>query len=423
MSNSLRKRRALHPSVTDAELEVRLALSSLTPLAAPPVFSNIVISEPGAWKTVGQLQRAYRHQVQLLTLDLRNQAASEILQMNADSTVSKAQQLNDLNATLQGTLDAAALRLSSQAALLPASASVLVPAIQNSLLGTGAKSLSSLIGSALQSSQVVGSEARLQSTVAREILAAPRALDAEFTNYFNTTNVKDLAVNSSGQQIPLEQFMGQQVVGQVTNTLGALAQSLPSVANSMLFPDGTTVNPTQDVVAAFGQQATNALTTAAFQLSSSLAMFQGFPSVVAQIQPLLVGSQTSLNSLTSSLQSLPPSSLLLSSPVLSVFTTSLSSIVAPIDSFLGLQGQSNVTLPTTGFTSPFSSQFTTSSFDGGFNNGFASDTSTGFVGFGSAPSTFNTSFATGFTSVVNGYFTTLLGTVGTNNGMPIVHSE
>ena len=47
-----------------------------------------------------------------------------------------------------------------------------------------------------------------------------------------------------------------------------------------------------------------------------------------------------------------------------------------------MTGQSNATLPTSGFTSPFGSPFTGSTFFNGFNNGFATGTNPGFIGFG-----------------------------------------
>jgi hypothetical protein len=426
MTNFTKKRTAFRPSVVDSKLEDRLVLSgasaavSVAPVAAPPpVPSSVLISRPAAWKSVVQLRAAYKHQAQLETLDLRNIVGGEVEQLYASGAVPTSQQLIDLNATVQGTIDAAALQLSSQASLLPGSGGRLVPAIQNTLLG----SLAGRLGSDFQSGGDTVTGVRLQSVMARQIMASDSTLNARFDTFFATTNVKALAVNSGGQRIPIAQFMGTQVVSQLSNSLGSLAQSFPNVANAMLFPAGSTVTPTQAVTALFGQQATAALATAAFQLSSSLSMFSGFSPLVSRLQPMLVGSESGVDSLASTLENLPLGDSGLSTAVLDDVTSGFSKIIAPVDSFLGLQSQSNLTLPTTGFTSPFGSQFTTSSFANGFNNGFASGTSTGFVGFGAAPTGFNSSFDTGFNSTINGYFTTLLGIVGTNNGTPIAHSE
>src|SRR5699024_8756343 len=110
-----------------------------------------------------------------------------------------------------------------------------------------------------------------------------------------------LSVNSTGQRIPLEQFMGNQLLNQVGNTFGQLSQTFPSVANSTLFPNGTNVTPTHAAVNQFTTQAGHALATAAFQLGSSLSVFPGSSGVIAQLQPLLFGSANSpVNSLASS---------------------------------------------------------------------------------------------------------------------------
>jgi hypothetical protein len=73
--------------------------------------------------------------------------------------------------------------------------------------------------------------------------------------------------------------------------------------------------------------------------------------------------------------------------------------------------------------SPFSSQFIGSSFNSGFNSGFTADGTSGFVGFCSAPSVFNTNFGTGFRNMVSsvsqglGLTNTLHGTTGTADGV------
>ena len=219
--------------------------------------------------------------------------------------------------------------------------------------------------------------------------------------------------------------MGGQVISQLSNTLGSLAQSFSTVATSMLFPNGTSGTPGEDLVSAFNTQASNALTTATFQLGSSLSMFNGFSNVVSQIQPMLFGSTANLNSLASSLQNLAFGSSGFDSAVTSAFNTGFNNLLAPINSFLGydLADQSNSVLPTSGLTSLFSSQFTGSSFDSGFNNGFVSGPTPGFVGFGSAPSVFNTNFGTGFNNTVStvsqglGFTTPSLGVTGTAGGV------
>jgi hypothetical protein len=217
--------------------------------------------------------------------------------------------------------------------------------------------------------------------------------------------------------------MGGQLVNQVGNVLGSLAQSFPNAANSILFPNGATGNPTQDLFDAFGKQARNALATAAFEIGSSLALFNGFSRVVLQIQPMLFGSASGVNSLASALQNLPFGGSGFNSAVLDAFNSAFNNMVGPVNSFFGMQGQSSVALPLTGITSPFSTQFSGSSFMNGFNNGFAPGTNTGFVGFGPAPSIFNTNFGTAFNNSVASTTQSMgfipLGTTGTAGGVPV----
>ena len=94
--------------------------------------------------------------------------------------------------------------------------------------------------------------------------------------------------------------------------------------------------------------------------------------------------------------------------VSSAFGNAFQNIVSPLDSLFGMTGQSNLTLPTTGFTSPFGSAYTDSTFFNGFNNGFATGTNPSFIGFGMAPTAFNTNFGTGFNNFIS--------TVNQNNG-------
>jgi hypothetical protein len=429
MKNRIKRQVAFSPSVTEAKLEERLVLSStntVTPSASPaPFFSSVVIGNPIHAKTVAQLRSAYAREVALTAVNLRSVVGAEIGQLFANGAVPTQQQLTDFNAGVQGALDATALQLSNEASLLPGSNTSLVPGIQNALLGSGSSSLSSQLTAALQSSRDTASAARLQSAFARDIIAAPRQITSQLNQFFASNNLSQLSVNSSGQQIPLSQFMGGQVVSQLSNTLGSLAQSFSTVANSILFPNGTTSTPSSDLVTAFDTQASNALNTASFELGSSLSTFNGFSSVISQIDPMLSGSASNLNSLASTLQNLPFGGTGFDSAVTSAFNTGFTNLLTPINSFLGMtsQTQSISVLPTSGFTNPFSSQFSGSSFSNGFNSGFASDTSSGFVGFGSAPSAFNTNFGTGFDNIVSsatqgmGLTTISLGTTGTAGGV------
>ena len=91
-----------------------------------------------------------------------------------------------------------------------------------------------------QSGKLSGTTAASSRTLTNLFNSASQQTVSQINNFFNTTPVNQLSVNASGQRIPLEQFLGGQLVSQVGNTLGSLAQSFPNVANAALFPNGTT---------------------------------------------------------------------------------------------------------------------------------------------------------------------------------------
>jgi hypothetical protein len=426
MNNRTRKRQAFRPMVGEASLEKRLVLSSVvtattesgaTPLvtvvmplttpgvtpppAAPPFNPHVIAARAAHRLTVAHLRAVYARQVRAAMRDLRTAIRTNVVQLRASGTTPTAPQLADFNARVGGAIDATALRLSSQAALLPGAGTRLIPAIQNALLGSGSRSLISRLSTLAQAGQLSGSAGALQSALTRQINLAGRQTTAQLNNFFSTTPLNSLSVNSSGQRIPLQQFMGNQLLNQLGNTLGILSQNFPTVANAALFPNGITGIPTQSVLNAFGTQVGNALGTAAFQLGSALALFPGSANVIAQLQPMLFGAANSTNSLVSALQNLQFSSTGFNTAVANAFNNAFQSFATPLGSFFQMTGQSNLALPTTGFTNPFGSLFSGSSFNNGFNNGFATGTNIGFIGFGQAPSAFNTNFGTGFNNLVS----------------------
>jgi hypothetical protein len=410
--------------VIDAKLEERLVLSSTPatpPPAPPPAFSTVLNGNARPWRTVAQLRARYAHEARLAALLLRNEMAAQIDQYFASGSVLTPQRAANLNASLHGAVDATALGLSSMASLLPRSSRVLVPAIQRVLLGTGSSSLSSRLN-AIFTATNTSSATGLQSAIAQAINLLPSQLTSQINRFFNTTNAGALAVNSSGQRIPLSQFMAQQLVSQISNTLGTLAQSFPNVLNSMVAANSATGNPNQQLFQQFGTQVSNALSTAAFEIGSALSIFNNSSNVISQIQPALSGSHSSITNLVASLPNMPMGSSTLSSAIGNAFNTGFSNLMTPVTSFLGMPAQTVQTLlptvTTQVFTNPFAAPFTSS----GFNNGFAGGPNTGFAGFGIAPSSFNTNFGTGFGNFVTvgsqglGVITTPLGTINLTGG-------
>jgi hypothetical protein len=284
----------------------------------------------------------------------------------------------------------------------------LIPGIQNALFGSGSNSLISRIQSLAASGRTAASATTLQAAVTRQVNATLQVANARFGNYFTTTSLNRLSVDPSGNRIPLRQFMGNQLLSQVGNMFGVFAQNFPTVSTSALFPNGTTdvnglpITASQAALSAFNLQANNALQTAAFQLGNGLSILSGASQAVSQIQPILFGSGVSPTSLASSLQNLQFGSTGLNSAVSSAFNSSFQNIGGVLNPILGLQSQSSMTLPTSGFTNVFGSNFTGSNFASGFNNGFVASPSSGFIGFGQAPAAFNSNFGTSFNTFASG---------------------
>jgi hypothetical protein len=478
MKNSKRKRFAFRPSVTASRLEERLVLDAagstnatvlvltpptnlapagVTPAPASAPISPVVAARALARATrplaVSQIHGAYRQQVRAATRDLQAAIQSQVGQLYANGATPTPQQIADFNASIAGALNATALRLSTQAALLPRGGTRLVPAIQNALLGSGSRSLVSRLNTLVQSGQLSGTTGASANALTRLLNTTNQQTVSRINTFFNTNSLSRLSVNSTGQRIPLEQFMGNQLLNQVGNTFGLMAQAFPNVANSILFPNGTNVTPTQAAVNQFNTAVGNALSTAAFQLGSGLSVFPGSSSVISQLQPLLFGSTNSpvnsgassggtginttggtfnpgassggtgignsassaatgiagntFSNLVSALQGLPFGSTGFSTAVSNAFGSAFQSLATPLNQFFQMTGQSNLTLPTNGLTSPFGSAFTGNTFFNGFNNGFATGTTPGFIGFGTAPTGFNTNFGTGFNNSISSFNTSV----------------
>jgi len=478
MSTAKRKRFTFRPTVTESRLEERVVLSTATaaskvyviapptqvatsgatPAPAPAPISAQAAAMEMRPLTLARLRKDYRKQVRIAARDLRNAIQTQVGQLYANGATPTAQQLSNFNAGIAGALDATALRLSVQAALLPNSGAKLVPALQNAILGSGPRSLASRLTSLAQSGQLSGASGASTRALNRAINTASLQTNTQLNNFFNTTPVTRLSVNSSGQRVPLQQFIGGQLVNEVGNSLGSLAQSFPSVANAMLFPNGTTGTPDQSALNAFNSQVNSALGTAAFILGSGLSLFPNASNVVSQLQSPLFGGPTtsntpglrqlfsslaslgstgmtgatgttgalglldttgatgtagSVNNLVSALQNLQFGSPNFNTGVSNAFSGAFQNLATPIARFFGMTGQTNAILPTSGFTSLFGTPFTGSSFFNGFNNGFVTGTTPGFIGFGMAPTTFNSAFGTGFNNFVTNFNTGL----GFNNAV------
>jgi len=411
-------RHAFRPTLADyARLEDRVVMSVTAANIAAAATSQ-------SGMTAAQVRAASARALQAATRNIRNFVNAQSAALFANGTPT-ADQINNFKAQVAGAINSTAFTLSSQAALLPNSARN-VAAIQNALLGSGRTSLLSRLDTALQNNRNLSSATRLQNAIGSGITNTLLGVRSAQNNFFNTTPLNRLSVDSSGNPIPLQQFISGQIANQFTNSLGAFANAFPTVANATLFPNGPNngVNPSSDLIQAFNAQTTNALGTITAQLGSNLALLPNSGLVASQLNPLLFGTGTTgtgaNTGLLNSLANLQFGGTTFNNDVTTAFNNGFSSLSTPLNSFLGLQAQQNAALPTTGFTNVFGPNFTSSTFNNGFNNGFASSGNTGFLGFGTAPTGFNTAFASGFNGLNSSLnssfgfnFPTLGGTTGT----------
>ena len=159
-------RNAFRPSLGDSSLEDRLVLNAAATVAV--LALTVPITPPPApapvspAMAVAQVRRAIRQQARSLATDVRTAINDRVAALYANGKPT-SQQVADFNAEVMGISDAAALRLSGQAALLPASSGRLIPGIQNALLGSGSNSLISRIQSLAASGRTAASASTLQA--------------------------------------------------------------------------------------------------------------------------------------------------------------------------------------------------------------------------------------------------------------------
>lgn len=413
---SRKNRLAFRPSICDeaTTLESRVVLTAtvrMIPLTPPPAAPP---TNGASGLTRQQLQTAFNQQFRGATRDLRAAVNTQIAQLYSNGRPTQ-QQVNNFNAYVGGLVNATSFRLSSQSALLPGSQR-LIQNLQNSLLSSTSTSLVSRVGALTSNSRTIASQGGLRSALN---LQFDRTMSNNLTrlgDYFKTTPIARLAVDSSGQRVSLQNYIGSQIVNQYANTAGALAQSIPTVGFASLFPNtvpgGTLTTPSPAALGAFQSQFMQGLGVATAQLGNSLNLLSGASSTVfPQLQQAFYGGMSTPSTGTGTAQSnlfqqlvgFRPTDQTFNTDVNSAFKLNLQSVSNSVNTFLGMPTGQNVSLPTSQFNlTPNGGSFF-NSFAGqdgsnvGFNNGFGS----GFIGFGQAPSTFNSSFSTGFNSTVS----------------------
>ena len=417
------------------------AVNARQDLAATGQASAAVqTANTGSTLTLAQLRRSYLQQVRAASTDLRLAINAQAARLFANGQPT-AQQLADFNAFVNGAINATTLRVSSLSALLPGSSEPpraehpVEPLLSRAPPIRGLMSrIQALSGTARNTT----SATTLENAIGRAIDASTARNVATGTNFFATTPINRLSVDATtGQQIPLEQFLGQQVISQFGNSLGATEPGPSATWRALpLFADGAT--PTTEAQQQFAGQFSQALGVVSGQLATNLSLFPGSKLIVPQVGAIVFGAQHrdgheprlesgfgtgtttgsgSLGSglddgrrrpdehlehvhepLRAALNGLPTTLDGFNTGASTAFNTAFSNLATPLSSFFGLSGNSASTLPTSNFSNLFGTSFAGSNFFSGFNNGFGS----GFVGFGQTPTALNTNFGTGFNNLFTG---------------------
>ncbi len=413
----------LRPSLSSSALEDRVVLATgkaaaivaaaASPTPAPSPFTPIGNTR----LTAPQLEQDF------LAVNARDGCSQTEIQTDAAALYANGHpssfQLFNFNSEVAGAIDATALRLSSQAALLPGTNIRLLAQIQNNLMGPSGTSLVNRIAGTTISTRLTSSPAMFQASLANNLSQIQVANAQSLASYFNTTSINRDAVDANGQMIPLQQFIGTQIVNQFENNLGALSSafstqlgqlfnntaaqvSKANVGNTVRaaqLTNATTTTPTAAQISAFQNSTAQALGLVTNTLGNDLSLLGSTASQFnSQIQNAFnvaaPGSTSSffgglMNSITSFRPGVGPN---LTNPFLSPLNT----LGPQLKGEFGLPASTQTTLPTSQFTSVFNPSFTGTTFNSGFNNGFGS----GFTGFGTTPTNFKSNFNTGFSNVL-----------------------
>ena len=410
MRSRIKNQIAFRPACDGSRLEERTVMSTipLVPVllggaSTSPSLSNVSVApslSTSGTLTPAQLRQnftnVYTTAIHDLGTYLRRQAAA--LYENGFPT---SQQINDYRSLIQGAVDATAYRVVSAASLLPNASSNLVPSIENSLLGTGQLQLVNRLVHITTSMYNLQSVSALDQAIGNQLATATSRAGIQTTSYFTTTPLLRLSVDpTTGQQIPLAQYIAQGIFNQYQNNLGSFAQTFPTVAASALYANGATT-ATQDAYNQFAQQYLNALGNSAYQLGSSLGLLGPTMSsqVTTALQPALFDTTQGSTSLFNAIAGLTNQASTYGTQATTAFRNAYPSIASSLATAINLPLQPMYTLPT-GY---IPSTFTGSAFTGfggtvngsGFNNGFT--TTGGYPGFGTAiPTSFPIYFSTGY---------------------------
>ena len=449
MSSNPRKNRiAFRPTLGDIQLEERVVLNG-TSMTSAAAAAEVSALQTGGGTTNGQaslenlttrqIRQAFLQQFRGTQTALRqfvNSQASALFNDPANRGPNgrlTAEALANFGTNIAGGINAAALRLSAQTSLLPGSSRRLVPELQNALLGSRAnslntRSLSSRIANLAGTGIANRSQAAFQNAINREINQSFTNSSARLTNFFNTTPLEppvdrpdDWPASARSRSSwstkrsprPITASGPWPTVSGRTRQRPCSTRQARSIrriwpASNSSSPMHWGRPPSKPVASSRSSRMRRQPWVRNSSPPSSAAASTPSPACRAPVSSTAFRACSPPERVREGPRRSLPTRSIQDSRTRS--RTSFQNFTTPLNNFFGVTPTTGTggtfTLPNgffqTGSTFPsvFGSQFTGGTFNNGFNNGFAT-TGSGFPGFGTAPTGFNTGFGTGFNNFTN----------------------
>ena len=246
-----------------------------------------------------EIYQAYRNQLNAAAKTLNMYIDSRIAQLYANGNPGP-NALAGLMDEISGAVDATTFRVSSQVALLPGTQNRVIAQIQNSQLSGNPRALVSEIQRLVSNPRLNQQGRWLAGAIGQSISRNTQQNALRVGNYLRNAPIYALSVDpSTGQRIPVQQYMAQQVLEQFRNSMGSLSAAIQNSSNTTLFNNGV-FNSDPAVQQAYAMQVNDAVSIIANQVGYNLALFPSnlhlFPNsnsnLITTLNDLFYGSQT-----------------------------------------------------------------------------------------------------------------------------------
>jgi len=255
-----RKRVAFRPSLSFAGLEERVVLNGASAAAAASTMS------------IPQIRAAFVAELKSAQQDLRQAIASDVAQFRS-LRFATDQDVANFRSTIANTVSATESQLSSLLSLLPRADQKLVPNLRTALAGQGANSLTSRLNAAITRFENSSQNSNLSTSLSRLVNTTFASQNSRLTAFFNPSTIRQASVDQTGQRIPLQQYVSNQIVTQLGDSNSALSQAIGSSAGAGLLASASS-GLTGMNLTSFFNQSTASLGSALSQVGSTMVLSQ-----------------------------------------------------------------------------------------------------------------------------------------------------